>query len=108
MTDPILGQALKQRPLQSLIAHVCVVARYISRFSPRIDRIFTGKRLIHILVLNFVLHNCILVFDAEQVHLKLRVTNLTNKEVTVNPKPQTLEKYWFFENPIPYTLNPEP
>ena len=50
---------------------------------------------------NFVLHNCILVFDAEQVYLKLQVINLKNKEVTVNPKPQTLEKNWFFENPIP-------
>ena len=49
---------------------------------------------------NFVLHNCILVFDAEQVYLTLQVTNLKNKEVTLNPKPQTLEK-WFFENPIP-------
>ena len=28
-------------------------------------------------------------FDAEQVYLKLQVTNLKNKEVTVNPKPQT-------------------
>ena len=50
---------------------------------------------------NFVPHNCILVFDAEQVYLKLQVINLKNKEVTVNPKPQTLEKNWFFENPIP-------
>ena len=45
---------------------------------------------------NFVLHNCILVFDAEQVYIKLQVTNLKNKEVTVNPKPQTLGKNWFF------------
>ena len=41
---------------------------------------------------NFVLDDCILVFDAEQVYLKLQATNLKNKEVTVNPKPQTLEK----------------
>ena len=53
----------------------------------------------------FVLHNCILVFDAEQVYLKLQVTNLKNKKVTVNPKTPTLEKNWFFENPIPQTLN---
>ena len=33
---------------------------------------------------------------AEQVYLMLQVTNLKNKEVTVNPEPQTLEK-----NPIP-------
>ena len=44
--------------------------------------------LIHFLVLkmknfrNFVLHNCILVFDAEQVYLKLQVTN---------------QLYWFLE-----------
>ena len=51
---------------------------------------------------NFVLHNCILVFDAEQVYLKLQVTNLKNKEVTVvDPKPRTLKKNWVFENPKP-------
>ena len=67
----------------------------------------TGKHLIHFLVLkmkgfrNFVLDNCILVFDAEQVYLKLQATNLKNKEITVNPYPQTLEKNWFFETPIP-------
>ena len=79
----------------------------ISRFLPRIDRIFFGKALIHFLVLkmkdfrNFVPHNCILAFDAEQVYLKPQVINLKNNEVTVNPKPQTLRKIWFFENPIP-------
>ena len=57
---------------------------------------------------NFVLRNCILVFDADQVYLKLQVINLKNKEVTVNRKTQTLEKKWFFEYPIPYTLNPKP
>ena len=68
---------------------------------------FPGKHLIHFLVLkmkdfrNFVLDNCILDFDAEQVYLKPQVINLKNNEVTVNPKPQTLEKSWFFENPIP-------
>ena len=86
------------------------VRRDISRFFPRIDRIFSGKHLIHFLVLkikdfrNFVLHNCVLVFDAEQVYLKLQVTNLTNKEVTVNPKPQILEK----SPNSPYTLNHKP
>ena len=55
---------------------------------------------------NFVLDDCIFVFDAEQVYLKLQATNLKNKEVTVNPKPQTLEKSWFFEKP--YTLDPKP
>ena len=54
---------------------------------------FSGKHLIHFLVLkmkdfrNFVLDNCILDFDAEQVFLKPQVINLKNKEVTVNPKP---------------------
>ena len=41
---------------------------------------------------NFVLHNCILNFDAEQVYLKPQVTYVKNKELTANPKPQTLEK----------------
>ena len=48
---------------------------------------------------NFVLHNCILVFDTEQVYFKVQVIKLKNKEVTVYPKTQTLEKK--FENPIP-------
>ena len=58
---------------------------------------------------NFVLDNCILIFDAGQVFLKLQA-NLKNKEAAVKPKPQTLEKNlnWCFENPIPYTLNPKP
>ena len=83
-------------------------------FSLEVTGFFPGKHLIHFLVLkrkdfrNFVHDNCILDFDAEQVYLKLQVTNLKNNEVTVNPKPQTLEKNWFFENPIPYTLNPKP
>ena len=68
---------------------------------------FSGKHLIHFLVLkmkdfwNFVLDNCILDFDAEQVYLKPQVTNLKNNKVTVNPKPQTRRKIWFFENPKP-------
>ena len=76
-------------------------------FPFKLTGFFPGKHLIHFLVLkmkdfrNFVLDNCILDFDAEQVYLKLQVINLKNKEVTVNPKPQTLEKNWFFENPIP-------
>ena len=58
-------------------------------FFPRIDRIFSGKHLIQFLVLkmkdfwNFVpmaLDNCILVFDAEHVYLKLQVINPKNKE----------------------------
>ena len=41
---------------------------------------------------NYNLHNCILIFDAELVYLKLQDTKFKNKEVTANPKPQTLEK----------------
>ena len=76
-------------------------------FSLELTGFFPGKHLIHFLVLkmkdfcNFVLDNCILEFDAEQVYLKPQVINLKKKEVTVNPKPQTLGKNWFFENPIP-------
>ena len=75
-------------------------------FCLKLTGFFQGKHLIQFLVLkmkdfrNFVLDNCILDFDAEQVYLKLQVTNLKNNEVTVNPKPQTVEKNWFFENPI--------
>ena len=71
---------------------------------------FQGKHSIHFLVLKmkefrkFVLHNCILVFDAKQVYLKRKVINLKNKEVTVNPKPQTPQKIVFRK---PYTLNPK-
>ena len=43
----------------------------------------------------------VLDFDAEQVYLKPQVANLKNKKVTANPKLQTLEKNWFFENPKP-------
>ena len=49
---------------------------------------------------NFALHNCILIFDSEQVYLEPQVTKFNNKEVTPNPKPQTLKK----KN----TLNPKP
>ena len=79
-------------------------ARDIFRFSPLFS---PGNHLIHFLVFkmkdfrNIVLCNCILVFDSGQVYLKLQVPNFKNKEVTVNPKPQTLEKNWVFENPIP-------
>ena len=56
-------------------------------FSLELTGFFQGKHLIHFLVLkmkdfwNFVLDNCILDFDAEQVYLKLQVTNLKNNEV---------------------------
>ena len=52
---------------------------------------------------NFVLDYCILNFEAEQVYLKPQVTNLKNKEVTANLKPQTLEKIGFSK-----TLYPKP
>ena len=42
--------------------------------------------------LNFVLHNWILIFDAEQVYLKPQVINFKNKEVTANPETQTIKK----------------
>ena len=66
-------------------------------FSLELTGFLPGKHLIHFSVLkmkdfrNFFPHNCILVFDAEQVYLKIQVIDLKNKEVTVNPKPQTLE-----------------
>ena len=69
-------------------------------FSLELTGFFPGKHLIHFLVLKMKdFRNFVLDFDAEQVYLKLQVTNLKNKEVTVNPKPQTLDKNWFFENP---------
>ena len=67
-------------------------------FSLELTGFFPGKHLIYFLVLkmkdfwNFVLDDCILDFDAEQVYLKSQVTNLKNKKVTSNPKLQTLEK----------------
>ena len=60
------------------------------------------------------------MFDAEQEYFKLKpqASHFKNKEVTENPNPQTLGKYWFFENPKPdpkpytpstkFTLNPKP
>ena len=56
---------------------------------------FPGKHLIHFLVLkmkdfrNFILDNCILDFDAEQVYLNPQVTNLKTRKLqqTLNSKP---------------------
>ena len=65
-----------------------------------LTKFFPGQHLICFLAnkmqdfWNFVL----LDFDAEQVYLKLQVTNVRNKEVTANPKRQTLKKTRFFEN----------
>ena len=33
---------------------------------------------------NFVLHNCIVIFESKQVYLGLEVTNFKIKEVTAN------------------------
>ena len=66
-----------------------------------------GKHLIQYLVLkmhdvrNFVLHNWILSLDSETDYLKLQVAQVKNTDVTANPKPQTLEINWSFENPEP-------
>ena len=65
---------------------------------------FSGKHFIPFLAnkiqdfRNFVLHKCILNFDAEEVYFKLQVTNVKNKEVTANPKPQILDKNRSIEN----------
>ena len=69
---------------------------------------------------NFVVHNCIVIFfTLNQIteSLKTQVTNYMNKEVTPNPKTQTVEKIGilkilhnktlntkFILNPTPFTL----
>ena len=74
-------------------------------FSLYLTGFFQGKHLIQFLAnkmkdfWNFVLQNCILIVDAEQGYLKPQVTNVKNREVTANPKPQTLKQIVF---------NPEP
>ena len=81
--------------------------RDLSRFwsSINLTGIFPGKHLIQFLAnkihkfRNYIVDNCILIFDAEQVCLKLQVTKFTNKEATAKPKSQTLEKIGFFETP---------
>ena len=71
---------------------------HLSRFFPQIDQIFPGRHLIQFLAnkiqefQNFVLHNCILIFDAEQVYLKPQVTKINNKEVAANPTTQMTVK----------------
>ena len=52
-------------------------------------------------VRNFVLHNWILSLDSETDYLKLQVAQVKYTDVTANPKPQTLEINWSFENPEP-------
>ena len=62
----------------------------ISWFFPWIDWIFSREALNPFFgaqdegFRNFILHDCILVFDAEQFYLKLQATNLKNKEVNPN------------------------
>ena len=55
----------------------CEAGSDLSRFIPRFDRLFLGEAL-----------NPILVNKMQD----------KNKEVTANPKFQTLKKNWFFEN----------
>ena len=47
---------------------------------------------------------CSVIFDAEQVYLKLQATNFKIKEVTTNPKLQTLKKIDLLKT---LTLNPK-
>ena len=63
---------------------VLAVSGFRRRPQGELSGFFPGKHLIQFLVLkikdfrNFVLDNCILVFDAEQVYLKVQVINLKN------------------------------
>ena len=71
--------------------------------------IFSEKHLIHFLANNtqdfgnFVLYNCILIFQAEQVYSKPQATNFKNEGVIANPTPQTLKT----PNTKPQTLIPK-
>ena len=76
---------------------------------------FPGKHLTQFLAnkmhdfRNFILHNCDLNFDAEQVHLiKTPISRIRKLQQTLNPKvgAQTLEKNGLSLNPKPETLNP--
>ena len=75
-------QSRRQTAFNSMSCDLC-------RFHPQFDRIFSGKDLIQFLAnkmqkfRKFHLHNCILIFDAEHVHLKLQVTNVQTMEVTL-------------------------
>ena len=42
---------------------------------------------------NFVLNNCIVIFDVEHVCLNLQVPNFKNKQVTAKPKPPKSSKH---------------
>ena len=41
---------------------------------------------------NFVLNNCILIFNVVQVYFKLQVNNFKNNKVFANPKPKPPKK----------------
>ena len=102
LSDPawltLMRAAIKHVDKQRDACHILpasAIQRVISPdLSLELNRFFPGKHFIHFLVLkmkdfrNFVLDNSILVFDTEQVFLKLQATNLKNKEVEVNPKPK--------------------
>ena len=83
-----------------LICQPCKVASNLSKFSAWFNTMFPGKQLIQFLAnnmsydQNFILHNCIIIFDTVQFYWKLWITNFMNKEVIANPEPQTLEKCW--------------
>ena len=103
---PPLLQLSNASIIQVLICIGSLAEHYViyPDFPLELTGFFPGKHLIHFLVLkmkdfqNFVLDNCILDFDAEQVYFKLQVTNLKNNEVTVYPKPQLANPK---KNPIP-------
>ena len=85
--------AITQRMAEPLVIYL--------DFSLDLAGFFSGKHLIQFLANKmqdfqiFSLRKCILIFDAEQVYLRiklrLQITMFKNKEVvTANPKPQTL------------------
>ena len=87
----------------------------LSRFSSRFDLIFSGEHLIQFIAnkmqdfRNFVLHNCILIFDDGQFYSKPQVSNFKNKAVAALPYPQTLSKIDFLKalSPKSSALDPK-
>ena len=57
-----------------------------------IRRAFDGKSLNRQRCSANTKQELLVIFDAEQVYLKVELINLKNMEVTANPKPHTLEK----------------
>ena len=89
-----LGCKLMSTTFHSTEVMVCIslgALVILPKFPLSLTGFFPGKHLIQFLAYkmqdfrNFVLHNCILYFNTEQVYLKLQVTNVKNKEVTANP-----------------------